>query len=180
MHLASSFGTRNGTGKTPIGDPTSSTNTSDPSSRVLFSSHMLLIDAVAAGVYVLGSSLFIVGSILFLPQVDKSYGAAWCFIIGSVFFEVGAIANALQIWEAPDEATMQYANLAAMSYVSGSAFYVSASIPYLYDFQTITDSDIVFRLVAMLYIVGSILFLIGGIFNMRRFHLVEQKLGKNT
>ena len=135
---------------------------------------MLLADAVASGVYVAGASLFIVGSFLFLPEFYNGYAAGWCFIIGSVLFEAGAIANLMQIWESPDKSTMQYANLTAASYLSGSAFYISASIPYLYEFDTATDSNIVFRLVATLYIVGSILFLIGGMLNTRRFHLAEK------
>jgi VIT1/CCC1 family predicted Fe2+/Mn2+ transporter len=58
----------------------------------------LILDLTAGLSYAIGAILFIIGSIFFLPESYHAIPAAWCFIIGSLLFDVGACVNAVQIW----------------------------------------------------------------------------------
>lgn len=132
-----------------------------------------LLEVGAGMAYALGAMAFIVGSILFLPSIDIGYPAAWCFIGGSVLFVVGACVNVWQTYDSPDKISLQYANLEAMTFVSGSCVYVCASIPYLYGFDSEQDAWEIFEMVALLYIWGSLLFLVGGVVNIFRLLAVH-------
>lgn len=127
-----------------------------------------LMEVVAGFSYALGAALFIVGSILFLPTIAIEEPAALCFITGSCLFVVGACVNVVQTYDSPDRISLQYANLEAMTFVAGSCIYVCASIPYLFDFDTDGDAEEIYRFLAILYIWGSVMFLIGGIINIFR------------
>jgi hypothetical protein len=137
----------------------------------------LILDLTAGISYSVGAILFIVGSVFFLPNTYNDRGGAVCFIAGCVLFLLGAFVNVLQIWSSPDFVSTQYANLIAACYVMGSTFYLSASIPYLYTFEVVDDARTVFKLIGELYTVGSALFLIGGLLDMRRFHWINKKMG---
>jgi hypothetical protein len=123
------------------------------------------LEAAAAVSYVTGTILFTVGSILFLSTVGLFTAAAWCFISGSVLFVVGATVNVLQVVQAEDKITLQLMNLTALTFVVGSVLFAVASIPYLWDVQTPADQELIDGFLAWQYLVGSILFLLGGIFN---------------
>jgi hypothetical protein len=133
----------------------------------------LVLDLTAGISYSVGAILFIIGSVFFLPNTYNDEGGAVCFIAGCVLFLLGAFVNVLQIWSSPDFVSTQYANLIAACYVMGSTFYLSASIPYLYTFEAADDARTVFKLIGELYIVGSALFLIGGMLDMKRFHWIN-------
>jgi hypothetical protein len=74
----------------------------------------------------------------------------------------------------PDIVSAQIANLIAVNFIMGSTFYLSASVPYLFDFQSESDTTTEFNYVATLYIIGSVQFVIAGLLDMKRFHWVSK------
>ncbi len=129
-------------------------------------------EAWAALSYLLGSVLFTVGSVFFLSAVGRYSGGSWCFIIGSLLFVVGAVVNVLQVVRAPDRNLLQLMNLTAITFVTGSILFVVASIPYLFDLQSSADERTIDAFLASQYVVGSVLFLLGGWFNYRRARII--------
>ena len=123
------------------------------------------VDFLAAFVYLLGASIFTVGSLLFLPSVGQYHPGAWCFIIGSLFFVVGALCNAWQIFEAQTAGQARYMLSVALCYTVGSVIFVLASIPYLFEFVSQKDETRIYQFLAGQYILGSIFFAIGGTIN---------------
>lgn len=126
------------------------------------------LEAVAAIVYVVATALFTIGSIFILPAVGLYAAGAWCFIIGSLLFLLGATINVLQIVQADDKLTLQLMNLTALTFVTGSLLFTVASIPYLWFVQTPYDRETINAFLAWQYVAGSFLFLLGGIFNYWR------------
>ena len=63
-------------------------------------------------------------------------------------------------------------NLTAITFVTGSMLFAVASIPYLFNLQSSTDQRTVDAFLASQYVVGSVLFLLGGWFNYRRARIV--------
>jgi predicted membrane channel-forming protein YqfA (hemolysin III family) len=129
----------------------------------------------AATTYVIGTVLFVVGSIFFLSWVGLSAAGAWCFVIGSFLFVVGATINVLQIVQAADLFTLQLMNLTALTFVTGSLLFMVASIPYLWQFASTSDREKVDAFLAWQYLAGSGLFFAGGLFNYRRAYVVIQR-----
>mgnify|MGYP000557279030 CR=1 FL=1 len=132
----------------------------------------LKLEALAVGTYFFGSLLFILGSLFFLSQIDWVAAGAWCFILGSILFTAGAAVNILQIVEAESLITMQLMNLTAVTYVIGSVLFAVASVPYLWSFAADADKTQTLTYLATQFVLGSTLFLIGGLFNYRRAYLV--------
>ena len=126
----------------------------------------------AAGSYLIGTLLFIVGSVCFLSWVGDYSAGAWCFVLGSLLFAFGATIDVVQIVQAPDIRMLQLLNLTALSFVVGSVLFAVASVPYLFTFQNVDDERTVDTFLAAQFVVGSALFLVGGIFNYRRAFLV--------
>lgn len=130
------------------------------------------LEVWAAGSYLIGTLFFIAGSIFFLSWIGDYSAGAWCFILGSLLFAVGATIDVLQIVRAPDIQVLQLLNLTALSFVVGSALFAVASVPYLFTFQNGDDERTVDTFLAAQFVVGSVLFLVGGFFNYRRVFLV--------
>lgn len=126
----------------------------------------------AAGSYLIGTLLFIAGSVFFLSWVGDDSAGAWCFVLGSLLFAFGATIDVLRIVQAPDIRLLQLLNLTALSFVVGSALFAVASVPYLFTFQNADDERTVDTFLAAQFVVGSVLFLVGGFFNYRRAYLV--------
>jgi hypothetical protein len=126
----------------------------------------------AAFSYVAGTVLFTIGSVFFLSTVGLFAVGAWCFVLGSLLFVVGATINVLQIVLEKDMITLQLLNLTAVTFVTGSVLFAVASIPYLFHLQDPTDREIVNTFLAWQYLAGSVLFLIGGVFNYWRAYIV--------
>jgi hypothetical protein len=126
------------------------------------------LEAVAAIAYVVGTVLFTIGSVFFLSAVGFYVGGAWCFVIGSLLFVLGATINVLQIVQADDMLTLQLMNLTALTFVIGSILFTVASIPYLWYIETPYDRETINAFLAWQYVVGSGLFLLGGVFNYWR------------
>ncbi len=129
----------------------------------------------AAFSYVTGTVFFTIGSVFFLSTVGLFVAGAWCFVLGSLLFVVGATINVLQIVLAKDMITLQLLNLTAMTFVTGSVLFAVASIPYLFHLQDPTDREIVDTFLAWQYLAGSVLFLIGGVFNYWRAYIVMRR-----
>ena len=129
------------------------------------------VELVAAAAYLIGTILFIVGSIFFLSQVGWVIAGAWCFVIGSLMFLLGAGINVLQIVQAKSVKTLQLMNLTAVSFVVGSVLFTVASVPYLWSVAP-EDRETLYGFLAWQYLIGSSLFLLGGIFNYWRAYLV--------
>ena len=89
-----------------------------------------------------------------------------------MLFAVGATIDVFQIVRAPDIRVLQLLNLTALSFVVGSALFAVASVPYLFTFQNADDERTVDTFLAAQFVVGSVLFLVGGFFNYRRVFLV--------
>ena len=134
-----------------------------------------MLDFSAALVYVGGTILFTVGSIFFLPAADLESAGAWCFIIGSLLFLVGPFINIVQIVKAASLTRLQLLNATAVSFALGALLFLVASIPYLWDLVNGHDSRVLFTYVGWEYVTGSVLFLLGGIFNFYRASLVVRE-----
>lgn len=129
---------------------------------------------VASMEYAVGAGLFIIGSVVFLPEVGTNFIGDCCFLLGSCLFLVGAIYDVLLIWDSPDRFSTHLANTIANCYVMGSSFYVCASLPYMYTtFQCEMDQYVVLTAAADVYIVGSILFSVGGVIDLYRAKYVR-------
>jgi protein-S-isoprenylcysteine O-methyltransferase Ste14 len=127
---------------------------------------------IAAASYVWGTVLFTVGSIFFLSMVGWFTAGAWCFVIGSLLFVLGACINVLQIVKARTLVTLQLMNLTAVTFVVGSVLFTVASIPYLWKVPNPSFKTTLYAFLAWQYLIGSILFLLGGVFNYWRAYVV--------
>ena len=125
----------------------------------------------AALSYVVGTLLFVLGSVFFLSEVGWITLAGWSFIIGSLLFVVGASINVVQVVKHRDRLTLQLMNLTAVSFVTGSVLFTVASVPILWDLQTAGDDRLVGAFLGWQYLVGSGLFLLGGVFNYWRAYV---------
>ncbi|MEM6438107.1 MAG: YrhK family protein [Pseudomonadota bacterium] len=130
--------------------------------------------AAALG-YVAGTLLFLVGSILFLSWVGLERAGAWCFILGSLLFVLGAVINVLQSFDAAGPAQLRLLNLTALSYVVGSVLFAVASVPYLWDVPEPDERAFLHAYLAWQYLIGSLLFLLGGALNYRRAWLLVRE-----
>jgi hypothetical protein len=129
-------------------------------------------EAWAALGYLVGSVLFAAGSLFFLTAVGWYAAGSWTFIIGGLLFVFGAVINVLEVIQAPDRRTLQLMNLTAITFVTGSLLFVVASVPYLFTLKSATDQRTVDAFLAFQYVIGSVLFLLGGVFNYRRARIV--------
>lgn len=132
------------------------------------------IEFICAWSYVIGSALFVVGSLCFLPGIDAVTLGAWLFIIGSVLFVTGGLVNILQVVEAPSMLYMQLFNFTVALFVIGSALFAVASIPYLWDMAHATEIQIT-TFAAAQFLFASVLFFVGGLAIYYR-KLVHDKL----
>jgi hypothetical protein len=126
----------------------------------------------AAASYLIGTLLFTTGSLFFLSQVGWLIPGAWCFVIGSLLFVLGACINVLQIIQARSMLTLQLMNLTAVSFVAGSILFTVASAPYLWSVESPADRETLYTFLAWQYLIGSALFFLGGIFNYWRAYVV--------
>jgi predicted membrane channel-forming protein YqfA (hemolysin III family) len=135
------------------------------------------VEVWSAASYLAGTLLFAGGSIFFLSSVGRYDLGALCFVIGSLLFVIGATINVLQIVQASDIHILQLMNLTALTFVTGSVLFTVASVPYLFNFDDTQDERIVDGFLAAQFVIGSVLFLAGGIFNYwRAYCVVEQAI----
>lgn len=132
----------------------------------------MVLEYTAAAGYVGGTVLFTVGSIFFLSTIGWLTIGAWCFIFGSLQFVLAACINVVQIIRADSLITLQLMNWTAVAFVVGSVLFTVASIPYLWNLAPSPLQTTLYAFLAWQYLVGSILFLLGGLFNYWRAYLV--------
>lgn len=137
------------------------------------------LEFIVANVYVGGTLLFTVGSLLFLSQIDAIVAGGWCFTIGSFLFLVGACLNVVQILQEGSFMKLQLLNATAISFALGSTLFLIASMPYISEALNLEDNRALFAYVGWEYVFGSILFFLGGIINYyhsyRRKHYYQQE-----
>ena len=131
-----------------------------------------ILEFIAATSYLVGTLLFTVGSIFFLSALGWIMAGAWCFVIGSVLFVIGACINVLQIIQARSLITLQLMNLTAICFIVGSVLFLVASVPYLWTVKNATERYTLFSFTAWQYEAGSVLFLLGGLYNYARAYLL--------
>lgn len=127
-----------------------------------------VLELTAAWLYVLGTLLFVVGSLLFTSWFELKRPGAWCFIVGSLCFVAGATINIMQIIRQTSLVSLVMTNLTAVSFVTGSVLFTVASIPYLWHYFAPHDHFVELNFLACQYLVGSGLFLMGGVLNLVR------------
>lgn len=130
------------------------------------------LEMIAAPAYLSGTILFTIGSLFFLSVIGWLTAGAWCFVVGSLLFVLGACINVLQIVQARSLMTLQLMNLTAVSFVAGSILFAVASVPYLWTVEAPHDRILLYGFLAWQYLFGSALFLLGGIFNYWRATLL--------
>jgi hypothetical protein len=130
-----------------------------------------VLELLAAGGYLAGTVLFLVGSAFFFTWVAMIHAGAWCFILGSILFTGSAFVNVLQIHHG-SRAQQKLLNLTAVTFVAGSVLFTTASVPYLWHVDRASIADELFSFLAAQYLVGSVLFFAGGVFNYRRAWLL--------
>ena len=134
-----------------------------------------ILEFTAAAGYMWGTILFIFGSVFFLSSVGWIKAGAWCFIFGSLLFVLAACINVLQIVKSDSITTLQLMNLTAVSFVVGSVLFTVASVPYLWKVQAESDRTTLYAYLAWQYLIGSLLFFTGGVFNYRRAYLIMRE-----
>ena len=134
-----------------------------------------ILEYTAAASYVWGTILFTVGSVFFLSAVGWYIAGAWCFVFGSLLFILGACINVLQIVQARELLTLQLMNLTAVTFVVGSVLFTVASVPYLWDVETQPIRTTLYAFLAWQYLIGSVLFFMGGVFNYWRAYVVMRE-----
>mgnify|MGYP006275550235 FL=1 len=125
------------------------------------------LELIAATGYLIGTMLFLVGSVFFFTFVNLIVAGAWCFIIGSVLFTVAPFVNVLQVHHFSKRALQLY-TLTGISFVAGAVLFTTASIPYLWNVGDSPLGTELFNFLGAQYLVGSVLFLAGGLLNYRR------------
>ena len=142
-----------------------------------------MLEFITSTGYVVGCILFLVGSALFLPKVELEGWGAWCFIVGSALFAVGATINITQITQAGSLVTLQLLNAVAITFVIGSILFLVAAIPYLWPSHQSPLSHTLHTYLAAQFIFASVLFLLGGLVNFyrsyRSHHLHRNKEKSN-
>ena len=131
-----------------------------------------ILEYAAAASYVWGTVLFTVGSIFFLSAVGWFTAGAWCFVFGSLLFVVGACINVLQIVQSSSIKILQLMNLTAITFIVGAVLFTVASVPYLWNVAAKSDRITLYAFLAWQYLVGSVLFFLGGVFNYWRAYVV--------
>ncbi len=132
------------------------------------------LEFIVANIYVAGTILFTVGSLLFLSQIDAIVVGGWYFTIGSLFFLIGACLNVIQIVKEGSFVKLQLLNATAISFAIGSTLFLIASMPYLSEALNLEDNRVLFAYVGWEYIFGSILFFVGGMINYYRSYQRKQ------
>lgn len=135
--------------------------------------HLRRMELIAAWSYVVGTVMFLVGSVFFLSWMGMERPAAWLFILGSLLFVLGAVINVLQSFLAESPEQLRLMNITGLTFVVGSVLFAVASVPYLWTVRDAADAAELFAFLAWQYLTGSALFLLGGVANhWRTYRLV--------
>ena len=83
----------------------------------------------------------------------------------------GAGINGLQIVKSSSIKILQLMNLTAITFIVGAVLFTVASVPYLWDVVAPPDRTTLYAFLAWQYLVGSLLFFAGGVFNYWRAYV---------
>lgn len=139
----------------------------------------VVLEFITSGGYVAGCILFLIGSAFFIPMVGLKAWGGWCFIVGSALFAAGACVNITQITQAGSLLALQLLNAVAICFVVGSVLFFVGSVPYLWQDMSLQDNRTLFSYLGAEYIVGSLLFLVGGLVNFYRAYTVHRQHNPN-
>lgn len=134
-----------------------------------------VLEYLAGASYLFGTLCFVLGRISGFFGAEHIFISTWLFIIGSALFIFGASINVLLIIKAESVQLLQLMNLTSITFIVGSVLYGTASIPYLWVFESPTDYNLLLNFLAWQYMIGSLLFLLGGVFNYWRAYLLVQR-----
>jgi len=113
--------------------------------------------------YLAGTVLFTIGSVLFFSAVDAIVAGAVLWLVGSALFVGAACGNILQIVQARTQRALLLMNLTAVSFVVGGILFAVGAIPYFW----LADEPghaMFHGYLAGEFVLGSLLFLAGGVF----------------
>ena len=133
------------------------------------------LEYFAGATYMMGTLSFVLGRVVGFEVIGYPIASAWLFIIGSVLFVFGASTNVFLIIRAESVQLLQLMNLTSITFIVGSVLYAIASVPYLWAFESPTDHLLILNFLAWQYLLGSLLFLLGGIFNYWRVYLIMKR-----
>jgi len=136
-----------------------------------FSKHYRL-DMTASANYILGSISYVAASVLYLSNFNSSFGCSVCLILGSILYQVGALLNAMQIFDASSIWEARLMLLTALFYILGSTLYIVGSVPSLFEFEDESDEGMIQLWSGTELILGSLFFFWGGSVNYVRAQLV--------
>lgn len=125
--------------------------------------------------YFIGTLLFLVGSIQFLDPIDEVVSGAVFFVIGSVCFTIAAMVNIMEIIQEDGPITLQLANGIAVSFVLGSVLFMVGSIPFIWRGKDLSGNMELYQYVIWEYIVGSCLFLLGGVLALIKTYVINKQ-----
>ena len=129
------------------------------------------LDILAAVFYIIGALLFSVAVVcIWFPKTG-----GWLFVFGSLFLILGAFVNSLQIWDSPDRISAQMANTIVILYVMGSTMFFVASLPYAFSYDDERDTTMIDDMSAFFYLIGSILYFVNGILEIRRSQYIKKQ-----
>lgn len=122
------------------------------------------LELFAALIYFSGTMLFIIGSLFFLKEFSMIKEGSWCFIWGSLLFFIGTLINTVQITYDGSLSNLHLMIGIVVCFAVGSTIFLVASVPYLWN-NTSSFQQKLFNYLASEYLVGSVLFFIGGALN---------------
>jgi hypothetical protein len=125
----------------------------------------------------LGSVSFFVGSVFFLPALDESNVGAILFILGSWLFIVGVAIETFQLSAMEKTMTTRYLLCAGFLNLVGSLLFLFGSVPYLLDLSN-ADFNMVYGIVSGVFVIGTVMFLIGGSLNLIQACAIRQPQGQ--
>lgn len=138
-----------------------------------------LLEYIAGISYLMGTLSFVFGRLCSFPSIAWYDTSAWLFIAGSLLFVLGAGVNVYLVVKAESVQLLQLMNLTSISFIIGSVLYALASVPYLLAFESANDHLLVKNFLAWQYMIGSLLFMLGGMSNYwRAYILVQRKIEK--
>ena len=133
-------------------------------------SRKTVLELLTSTGYVIACVLFLIGSLCFMPSLNKEAWGGGCFIVGSILFATGSSINVTQITQVGSLFALQLMNAVAITFIIGSVLFLVASIPYLWPAGQSQLPQSLYTYLAAQYIFASILFLVGGLANFYRVY----------
>ena len=138
------------------------------------------LEAAAAWLYLVATVFVLAGSLCFTALIDRKAAGGLTFLIGSLAFFIGGAINLSQITPDVQMRARQMMNLTAFSFSSGALLFAVASVPYLWIQPGGVNAEAIKTYIAWQFVLGSALFLLGGVTNHIRLHLRHAGSGAQT